>query len=40
MKEWITHNFWLKMISLGLAILTWIYVNGELAKLSIGSSAP
>ncbi len=32
MKEWITRNFFLKLISLILAIVTWIYVNGELVK--------
>lgn len=30
MKNWVTHNFWLKVIALGLAIITWIYVKGEL----------
>ena len=30
MKKWFTHNLILKIISLGLAIVTWIYVNGEL----------
>jgi len=28
----ILHNFWLKLIALGLAILTWFYVAAELAK--------
>ncbi len=32
MKEWVTRNFFLKLISLILAIVTWIYVNGELVK--------
>jgi len=32
MKNWIIHNFWLKLIALGLAIITWFYVNGELLK--------
>ena len=32
MKSWFTHNLTLKIIALGLAIFTWIYVNGELAK--------
>jgi YbbR domain-containing protein len=32
MKRWITHNIALKIIALGLAIITWIYVNGELIK--------
>jgi len=30
MKKWITHNLGLKIIALALAIITWIYVNGEL----------
>ena len=30
MKKWFMHRFALKMISLGLAIITWIYVNGEI----------
>lgn len=32
MKKWFTQNLWLKLIALGLAIITWIYVNGELAR--------
>ena len=32
MKKWFTHNLVLKLIALGLAITTWIYVNGELIK--------
>lgn len=32
MKQWLTHNFALKLISLGLAVITWIYVNGELVR--------
>jgi len=32
MKNFIYHNLALKLISLGLAIITWIYVNGELIK--------
>ena len=32
MKTWFTHNLALKIIALGLAIVTWIYVNGELKK--------
>lgn len=31
-KKWITHNLGLKLVALGLAIITWIYVNGELLK--------
>ena len=26
-------HFWLKILSLILAILTWLYVNGEIAKM-------
>ena len=29
-QNWITHNLVLKLIALGLAIMTWIYVNGLL----------
>ncbi len=32
MKKWFTHNLTLKLFSLVLAIVTWIYVNGELGK--------
>ncbi len=32
MKKWFTHNLGLKLIALGLAIITWIYVNGEILK--------
>jgi YbbR domain-containing protein len=32
MKRWLFNNFWIKVISLILAIITWIYVNGELSK--------
>lgn len=32
MKNWIVNNFWMKIISLALAVLTWFYVNGELGK--------
>jgi hypothetical protein len=32
MKNWLLHNFWLKIISLLLAIITWYYVKGELLK--------
>ena len=32
--NWFTHNIVLKLIALGLAIITWIYVNGELLKSS------
>ena len=33
MKKILFHNIALKIIALGLAIITWIYVNGELSKL-------
>lgn len=32
MKNWVVNNFWIKIISLILAIITWFYVNGELGK--------
>ena len=32
MKKWFTYNLGLKIIALGLAIATWIYINGELVK--------
>ena len=32
MKNFLTHNLGLKLIALGLAVITWIYVNGELLK--------
>jgi len=32
MKRLLTHNWGLKLVSLGLAIITWIYVNNELVK--------
>jgi len=32
MKNLLLHNLGLKLIALGLAIITWIYVNGELIK--------
>lgn len=33
MKLWLFGNFWLKVISLVLAVLTWLYVKGEIAKM-------
>ncbi len=33
MKSWLFGNFKLKLISLVLAVLTWLYVKGEIAKL-------
>lgn len=38
MKNWITNNFVLKLIALGLAVVTWIYVNGEVIKRPPSSS--
>ena len=32
MKNWIVNNFFLKVISLVLAVVIWFYVNGELTK--------
>jgi len=32
MKNWIINNFWIKVISLILAVIMWFYVNGELEK--------
>ena len=32
MKKLLTHNFALKLVALALAIITWIYVKGELLK--------
>lgn len=31
-KKWVTHNFWLKVISLVLAFTTWSYVTWQLKK--------
>lgn len=31
-KRVFTHNLGLKLLALGLAIITWIYVNNELLK--------
>lgn len=31
MKNWLSKNLWLKVISLVLAIITWFYVVGELS---------
>jgi len=31
-KKLILHNLWLKVISLGIAILVWLYVKGEITK--------
>ena len=32
MKEFLTTNIPLKIIALGIAVITWIYVNGEILK--------
>ena len=32
MKDFFTGNMPLKIIALGLAVITWIYVNGEVLK--------
>ncbi|MFA5007684.1 MAG: hypothetical protein WC546_00470 [Candidatus Omnitrophota bacterium] len=31
-KELITYNFWLKVVSLILAIIVWFYVSNEITK--------
>lgn len=28
----IFNNFWLKLVALGIAIITWLYVNGEITR--------
>jgi YbbR domain-containing protein len=32
MKKFFVHNIFLKIIALGLAVITWSYVNGEILK--------
>ncbi|MFA6282106.1 MAG: hypothetical protein WCY05_06380 [Candidatus Omnitrophota bacterium] len=32
LKELVTYNLWLKIISLGIAIVVWIYVSNEITK--------
>jgi hypothetical protein len=32
MKDFLFNNLSLKIVSLGLAVITWIYVNGEILK--------
>ncbi|MFA4991920.1 MAG: hypothetical protein WC569_05005 [Candidatus Omnitrophota bacterium] len=32
MFKWIVNNFWIKIISLVLAIITWFYVSEEITK--------
>jgi len=31
MYKWFINNFWLKIISLILAIVAWFYISGELS---------
>ena len=31
-KKAVTHNFWLKLISLVIAAIIWFYVSAELTK--------
>ena len=31
-KVVILNNLWLKLLSLGIAIIIWLYVNGELTR--------
>lgn len=33
-KSWITNHPWLKIISLLIAIITWLYVRGEINKFN------
>jgi len=32
MNKWIINNFWIKVLSLILAVVTWFYVNEELIR--------
>ncbi|MDP2911020.1 MAG: hypothetical protein Q8N76_01625 [Candidatus Omnitrophota bacterium] len=32
MNNWVINNFWIKVLSLVLAVVTWFYVNEELIK--------
>ena len=32
MKNFFTYNLGIKLIALGLAIITWLYVDGQLLK--------
>ncbi len=32
MNNWIINNFWIKIVSLILAVIMWFYVNEELIK--------
>ncbi|MFH1318948.1 MAG: hypothetical protein ABIH71_08045 [Candidatus Omnitrophota bacterium] len=31
-KKIVTHNFWLKIISLIITIIIWLYVSGDITK--------
>lgn len=31
-KKALTNNFWLKIISLVIAVIIWLYVSGEITK--------
>jgi len=31
-KKAVMHNFWLKVISLIIAVFIWLYVSGEITK--------
>ena len=32
MNNWFFNNFWIKIVSLILAVITWFYVNEEIVK--------
>jgi len=32
MNNWLLNNFWIKIASLILAVITWFYVNEEIIK--------
>jgi YbbR domain-containing protein len=32
MTKWLINSFWIKIVSLILAVITWFYVNEELIK--------
>jgi hypothetical protein len=33
-KHWFTYHPWLKIVALGLAILVWFYIKGELERFN------
>jgi hypothetical protein len=37
MRKFFSTNLQLKIVSLGLAIVTWLYVNGELLTALLGT---